>query len=106
MLFEDLFRFRIGAVENFFDLVIDFLSGAFAAIALEGPVGPRQVKPIISLSAPGQSYSFAHSEKANHLAGKRGRMFEIVFRAGSHLVENNFLGCASTEHAADSIQEL
>src|SRR6266481_4650211 len=103
---ENRFGFIIGASEDFLDLSVDELGSLFAAIALEGAVHAWQHEAVLLLSAAGEADGFAHAEKTNHLAGQGGSMFEIVFRAGGHFVEDDFFGRTATEHAANAIQQL
>src|ERR1043166_2975358 len=106
VLDQDVFGFGIGAVENLLHLFINRLSGLLAAIALERPVHAGQIHCARPLRATRQPDTLAHPEQTNHLAGQRRCVLQVILRAGGHLLEDNLLRRAATQHAANAVQQL
>ena len=57
MVLEDGFGFIIGAVEEFFNLDVNFLGGALAAITLEGTITAAQEHAVRPLSATDERHN-------------------------------------------------
>jgi hypothetical protein len=62
----------------------------------------HRFNPITAMS---QADAVAHSIDADHLPGQSGGAFEVVFGAGGDFIENDILGGATPEHAADPVQQ-
>src|SRR3954468_18358128 len=99
------FGFSVGAVQDAFDLFIDFSSGLLAAIALELKRLAREVSGC-SLGAVSHSYFFAHSIETDHLASERGSVLEIVLSAGGQIAIFQLFGGTSSQHAPQSCHQF
>ena len=102
---EDFPGLGIAAGEEFFDFLIDFTSGGFARIALEGGIRAAE-HSVLALSDMGEANALVHPIEADDLAGQGSGALQVIFRAGADFAENEFLRGASPEEAADFLEEF
>src|SRR5262249_50736031 len=81
------------------DFLIDLDRGVFAVVLVLSNLAAQE--DLLFLLPERYRSKRRHSELANHLSRKLGRLLDVVGSAGSHVVEEYLLGDAAAHHDGD-----